>query len=229
MLFDTIQAALVVVAHPDDEVLGCGGTVARLAAEGKPVHVLLLGGVTTSRYKRAEKGDQVNKDACSSEADRAAAALGAASLRRFDFKDNRFDGVPLLDLIKAVEEVKAQVRPDLVLTHDCSDLNVDHRLTHQAVLTAFRPDSGRAAILTCETLSSTEWQDQAMAAFAPNLYVAIDGFVEKKIEAMRCYASELRAFPHPRSPEGIRCLAQKRGMEVCVPFAEAFRLVRAIV
>jgi len=228
---NNIDKVLVVAAHPDDEVLGCGGTVARFLNEGKEVHVLILGGITTSRYKKNQKEESWKKNEYKGEAHNAATALGLTSLKCVDFDDNRFDTVPLLEIIKAVEKAKNEVKPDLILTHDFADLNVDHRLTHQAVMAAFRPDVSYNffRIMTFEVLSNTECQDQAMSTFRPNCYIDIKDFLAKKIGAIKCYQSELRSYPHPRSLEGVESLAKKRGMEVCLEYAEAFRIVRDVL
>lgn len=224
------KRALVVAAHPDDEVLGCGGTICRLVSSNREVHVLLLGGVTTSRYKQNPDEESWEEESFQREAEKAAAVLGITSLTRSNFDDNRFDSVPLFEIVKAVEKLKNEIKPDLVLTHDYSDLNVDHRLTHQAALTAFRPDPKKYKfrIMAFETLSSTEWQDQAAAVFRPSCYVDISEFLSKKRAAMKCYKSELRDPPHPRSLEAIESLARKRGFEACVQAAEAFRIIREI-
>ncbi len=223
------ERTLVVAAHPDDEILGCGATLAGLAAQGKEVHVLILGGVTTSRYAKNATEEEGKKEQFKDETEKAAKILGAKSLHRFDFPDNRFDSVTLLELVKKVEEVKNSVKPTSVFTHDYVDLNVDHRLTHQAVLTAFRPDGADSAqILTFESLSSTEWQDRSLGHFSPNYYVDVSATLGKKLDAMKCYASELRPYPHPRSLEGIEILAKRRGLDVGLHAAEAFRLVRAV-
>ncbi len=225
-IFHDVKKLLVVIAHPDDEVLGAGGTIARLCAMKKDVRTLILGGVTTSRGELT--GKKIGQ--LSAEAENAQKVLGVKRLYRSDIEDNRFDSIPLIDIIRKVEEVKASFRPDMVITHDHCDLNIDHRLTHQDVMTAFRPASShnRTGIMTCEILSSTEWQDQEVMCFRPNLYVDISKFMDKKLRAMKCYKSELNDFPHPRSLKGIEVLAAKRGMEVSFRAAEAFRLVRGI-
>ena len=225
------QRILVVVAHPDDEVLGCGATISMLVSKDKEVHLLILGGITTSRFEENTNEEAWKKEVFKEETEKAAALLGITSITRTNFDDNRFDTIPILELIKAVENVKDKIRPDLIITHDFSDLNVDHRLTHQAVMTTFRPnvEYNRFRIMTFETLSSNEWQDQAMSSFHPNCYVDITKYFIKKIEAMKCYKSEIKSYPHPRSLKGIEYLARKRGMEVCVEYAEAFRIVREIL
>jgi len=224
------ERTLVIVAHPDDEVLGCGGTVSRLLSMGKEVHLLVLGSVTTSRYKENADEESWKKDAYNSEMEKATDFLGISSIKQADFDDNRLDTYPLLEIIKVIEGVKNRVKPDLIMTHDYTDLNVDHKITHQAVMTAFRPDIkyNKFRIMTFEILSSTECQDQAMAMFSPNCYVDITNHFSKKIGAMKCYKSEIKDYPHPRSLKGIECLARKRGMDVCVEFAEAFRVVREV-
>lgn len=220
------RKALVVGAHPDDEVLGCGGFIARLLEEGCEVRVLILGSVTTSRA-----GNDFNTaEQYSNEMERALKVLGVQSFRRMDFPDNRFDTLPLINLAQAVEAERENFAPDLVLTHDPYDLNVDHRRTHEAVLIAFRPSPGFSPLClwSFEVLSSTEWQDPLLRRFQPQVYMDISRQLEKKLRAMECYASELRDYPHPRSLEGIRTLARLRGLEACLMAAEAFRVVREI-
>jgi len=226
-----MKQALVVAAHPDDEVLGCGGTIARLISNECQVHVLILGDVTTSRYQDMPGEEAWKTKEYRSETDSAAKLLGVSSLIRADFPDNRFDTVPLLEIVKHIEKARVRVRPDLILTHDYVDLNIDHQITHQAVVTAFRPNPNEHnfRIMAFEVLSSTAWQDQVAAVFRPNCYVDISRFLSKKLAAMKCYKSELRNPPHPRSLEAIDNLAQKRGFEVCVQAAEAFRIVREIL
>jgi len=219
------RKVLVVVAHPDDEVLGCGGTIARLVEREYKVHVAILGGITTSR-----EGKVLTKETVK-EADNASAVLGVKSLAKFDLDDNRFDTYPLLEIVKKIELLKEKVNPGIIFTHDHSDLNIDHRITHQAIMTAFRPglEEGGFLLVAFETPSSTEWQDQEVGSFRPNFYVDIAGTIKKKLQAMQCYKSELRKYPHPRSIEGIMNLARRRGNEVCIEVAEAFRIIRGVI
>jgi LmbE family N-acetylglucosaminyl deacetylase len=222
------------VAHPDDEVLGCGGTLARLTEEGAEVRILILGeGVTSRQARRDARAVKRGLAALRRDAREVARLLGAQSSDILDFPDNRFDTLPLLDLVKAVERAVEAAAPDLVLTHFAGDLNVDHRLTCQAVLTACRPLPGAPAreILSCEVPSSTEWQTaDACVPFAPQQFVVLtERHVATKVAAMEAYASERRPFPHPRSPEAVRALARWRGATAGVAFAEAFSLVRRVV
>jgi LmbE family N-acetylglucosaminyl deacetylase len=221
-----VNRALVVGAHPDDEVLGCGGLIARLVETGCTVRVITLSGVTTSRPRE----DAARAGHITDEMGQAMQALGVHSFKRFDIPDNRFDTRPLLELVQYLEAERESFAPSLIITHDAGDLNVDHRLTNQAVLTAFRPRPEEApfSIWAFEILSSTEWQDPALKCFQPQIYLDISRQLETKLKAMQCYASELRDYPHPRSLEGIRLLARLRGLEVCLTAAEAFRLIRHV-
>jgi LmbE family N-acetylglucosaminyl deacetylase len=228
------RRVLAVVAHPDDEVLGCGGTLARLAGEGGDVRILILGeGITSRQARRDVRAGRRALAALRRDAREAARLLGARSSEVLGFPDNRFDALPLLDLVKAVGRAVEAAAPDLVLTHFAGDLNVDHRLTCQAVLTACRPLPGAPAreILSFEVPSSTEWQTaDACVPFAPRQFVVLTArHVATKVAAMEAYASERRPFPHPRSPEAVRALARWRGASAGVAFAEAFSLVRRIV
>ena len=219
-----VERALVVGAHPDDEVLGCGGLIARLIGEGAQVRVLVLCGATTSRREDRGRPSQERL----SEFERAMAALGVSDFRRLEQPDNRLDTVPFLDITQSIERLALGWEPDLVLTHDASDLNVDHRIAHQATLTAFRPLPGRSPmrIWAFEIPGSTAWQDPALARFQPTVYVDIEAQLGTKLRAMECYVSELREPPHPRSLEGIKTLAHLRGHEMGKPAGEAFHAVR---
>jgi LmbE family N-acetylglucosaminyl deacetylase len=219
-----LERALVVGAHPDDEVLGCGGLIARLIGEGTQVQVLVLCRATTSRTEDRVPPSQERLG----EFERAMAALGVYDFHRLERPDNRLDTVPLLDLTQSIERLALDWEPDLVLTHDASDLNMDHRIAHQATITAFRPLPGRGPmrIWAFEVPGSTAWQDPGLARFQPTVYVDIEGQLSTKLRAMQCYASELRDPPHPRSLEGIRTLARLRGHEMGKQAGEAFHAVR---
>jgi len=222
---------LIVAAHPDDEALGCGGTIARLAASGVAVHVLLLGDGVTARGARSVR-DRGAIAGRARAARQACKILGARPPYLEAFPDNRFDSVVLLDIVKRVEAVVAKVRPVAVFTHHGSDLNIDHRVTHQAVVTACRPLPGvpTKALYCFETVSSTEWSSAEIGdVFRPQRFVAIDSYLETKLRALDCYADEMRAPPHARSRENVVQLARLRGATVGLPAAEAFTIVREIV
>lgn len=223
---------LVVAAHPDDELLGVGATIARRVSEGDEAFALILGEGQTSRW--GDRGgvpasvlEELHGDTLA-----AAEVVGYTGVEFADLPDNRFDGVDLLDVVKEVERAVGALRPDVVYTHDPADLNVDHRVAFRAVLTATRPigEGCVGEVYSFETLSATEWGFGLMGErFEPSVFVDVEAFMDAKCEAMRRYRSELRGFPHPRSIEGIRALAAVRGATAGLRAAEAFRLVRRVV
>jgi LmbE family N-acetylglucosaminyl deacetylase len=222
---------LVIAAHPDDEVLGCGGTMARLAAEGAAVSVLILATGLTSRADFDPVRDAAKLDVHCERARRAGALLGAREVRFGGFPDQRMDTVPLLDITQAIEREIARVRPETVFTQHGGDLNMDHAITFRATLTATRPMAGGAVrrVYAYEIPSSTEWSFQQFAPqFAPQVFFDIAGHVETKIAAMQIYESETRVFPHPRAPESLRAIAARWGTVVGTRAAEAFCCVREI-
>jgi LmbE family N-acetylglucosaminyl deacetylase len=222
---------LVISAHPDDEVLGCGGTIARLTQHGYPVCIAILGEGVTSRYRTREEAPVEETARIREQASRAATLLGAGDLRMFKLPDNRFDTVPLIDIIKMIEDLIGDLRPDVIYTHHPGDLNVDHSRTFRAVLTAVRPlpDRSVRALYTFEVPSSTEWAFQQFSPpMKPNLFVDIRDTLETKIRALQVYESEVRTFPHPRSADAMRAMAYRWGSVAGLPAAEAFELVRRI-
>ena len=220
---------LIIAAHPDDEVLGCGGTIARLSLNND-LYILILGeGITSRNIPEEQKKEEVKQ--LRRDAESANKVLGVKKVFFEAFPDNRFDTIPLLDIIKTIESHIQKIKPEIIYTHHYGDLNIDHQITHKAVLTATRPigDYPVKKILIFETLSSTEWNKQTQDnIFMPNIYTDISKTIDKKLEAMQCYKSEICEYPHPRSLEGIRILAQRRGLEVGLKFAEAFCLIREI-
>lgn len=223
---------LVIAAHPDDEVLGCGGTMRRLANAGRQVQIAILGEGITSRYDRRVEADPALVEALHDRCRQVAAHLGARHVSLHSLPDNRMDSVPLLDVVKLIEGVLARVKPSVVFVQHGGDLNVDHAVVFRATMTATRPMAGEPVrqLYAYEVGSSTEWAfHQFQPPFHPNLFVDIGATLETKIEAMAIYESEAREFPHPRSPEALRAQAQRRGAAVGVQAAEAFTLVRGIV
>ena|SRR2546425_1984076 len=217
---------VVVAAHPDDEVLGCGGALARMALEGRAVHILLLADGETSRTEGSNRLAARN-----AAAESACKILGCASVEVLGLPDNRLDGVELLDVVKRIEVSVEHHRPSTVLTHHVGDVNVDHRVAHEAVLAACRPRPGHPVteLLFFEVPSSTEWRPPGSAEpFAPNWFVDISKTLAVKLKALQVYRSELRKFPHPRSLRAVEALARWRGATVGVEAAEAFVLGRKI-
>ncbi len=225
-----MSAVVIVAAHPDDEVLGCGGTIAMLS-EVHEVHILLLGEGGTSRFASREDANGRTVERLATAAKSAAAILGAQSVETDRLPDNRFDQVALLDIVKRIERIIERVRPDIVYTHHPGDLNIDHRITFEAVLTATRPLPGRCVheLYTFEIASSTEWAFQRIKpSFVPNVFVDISRTLERKLKAMEQYEDEMRMFPHPRSAEGLRTIARRSGTVVGREYVEAFEMVRSI-
>jgi LmbE family N-acetylglucosaminyl deacetylase len=216
---------LVLAAHPDDEALGCGGTIARHVAVGDHVKVVFFTDGVGARHQGSSASYKQDEVIRNKAAHRAAEALGIMSPICFGFPDNRLDSVDLLDLVKAAENLGQRCRPTTVYTHWSGDLNVDHRMVYQAVMTAFRPmaDCPVMQIRLFEVPSSTEWGDRAVTpGFRPNLYVGIDSFLDVKRRALKAYDQEMRSFPHPRSLQAIEALARWRGAESGMLAAEAF-------
>lgn len=225
---------MVVVAHPDDEILGLAGTMHRLISMYRSiVHVIILGEGITSRSKERDRklweGElQIHRQNIHT----AQEAVGYQSVSIYDFPDNRFDSIALLDLIKVVEKEKKQFKPDVIFTHHGGDLNVDHQRTFEAVMTACRPmkDELVKTIITFETMSGTEWRASSdPKTFLPNLFVEItEEGLDVKCQAMESYEFERRVFPHPRSPEALKIRAQMWGVANGVSLAEAFQVIRSI-
>ena len=222
---------LVIAAHPDDEVLGCGGTIARLSAEGAAVSILILADGLTSRADYDSQRDRGLLQLHHERARRAGALLGAKEVTLGGFPDQKMDTVPLLDITQAIEREITRVRPETVFTQHGGDLNMDHVITFRATMTATRPVPGCPVkrLYAYEVTSSTEWAFQQFEPrFRPEVFFDISAQVERKIAAMQIYESEARAFPHPRSSEALRAGAQRWGSVVGVPAAEAFSCVREL-
>lgn len=226
------RKVLVVAAHPDDEILGCGATIIKHIAQGDIVHTLIMAeGLTSRDLIRDSEMRAGELSELHSTAKRVSKFLGVSKLVIHSFPDNRMDGVNLLDVVKKIESEVDEYKPDIVYTHHAGDVNIDHKVTHDAVITACRSLPGNSVrdILFFETVSSTEWQIMtADKIFKPNVYVDVTEFMGKKRQALELYASEMRDYPHPRSYKGIELLAQYRGLTVGVHYAEAYMLGRSI-
>jgi LmbE family N-acetylglucosaminyl deacetylase len=221
---------LTIAAHPDDEVLGCGATMARLASEGHGVHIVILGEGATSR---GENPDDASSEvvALRRQANKASELLGATSVAVESFPDNRFDQIALLDIVKVIESYIDDLKPDVVFTHHGSDLNIDHRLTAQAVVTATRTIAGTPVkeVLAFHIPSSTEWAFGVTGdSFQPDVFFDVGDHVSTKISAMEIYDAEARPFPHPRSPEALDAISKMWGSTAGFGAAEAFELVRSL-
>lgn len=222
----------IVAAHPDDEVLGCGGTIARYVKSGNHVYTLILGEGATSRYKDRIDAKKKELYDLKTQAENVSRILGVKKVFFSDFPDNSFDSVPVLKIIKEIERIKSVIKPDIIYTHHYGDLNIDHRIAYKAVLTACRPVKGETVkkIYSFEVASSTEWSGpDKNNCFTPDVYVDISGTIDKKIKALKCYKKEIRPYPHPRSIKGVELLAKNRGLEAGLRFAESFKTIRTII
>tara|TARA_B110000263_G_C15305468_1_gene510132 strand:+ start:2799 stop:3509 length:711 start_codon:yes stop_codon:yes gene_type:complete len=225
---------LVVVAHPDDEILGIGGTINKLVNNyGCEIKVIILGEGITSRGNDSEKSNQ-KEDLKLHKAniEKAKSFLGYQQLEYYDLPDNRFDTVPLLDIIKIIESEKLNFKPSIVFTHHGGDLNIDHQKTFEAVITACRPIKEEIVntVITFETLSSSEWiPSNDKRKFTPNLFISLtENNIKSKINSMESYFFEKREYPHPRSPKAIKLRAEMWGVTVGKKFSEAFEIIRII-
>ena len=227
------ELILIVAAHPDDEVLGCGGTIARHADEGDQVQVLIVAEGATSRQEQRNRNQASDElSALAQAAQKAGAILGAKGVELLDLPDNRLDSLDRLDLIKQIEERIARHQPQVVYVHHVGDVNIDHRRLHESVVTACRPTPGQPVkrLLSFEVASSTEWQPPGSApAFQPNWFVDISAQWIRKREALEAYASEMHPWPHARSIQAVEHLVRWRGAQVGVEAAEAFCLLRQMV
>jgi len=218
---------LIVASHPDDEVLGCFGTVEKLIKQGYKAYTLILGEGKTSRDQKRDlenRKDEISE--LRKEILEANKTIGIEKVFIESFPDNRFDGVELLDIVKVVSKVIDEIKPEIVFTHFENDLNIDHQITYKAILTATRPMENCSVkeIYSFEILSSTEWNYPL--TFSPDTFFEIE--IKNKQKAMSIYKSELREFPHPRSLDGIELNAKYWGMRVGKKYIEAFKTVRAI-
>lgn len=226
------RTILVIAAHPDDEILGCGGTIAKHRQKGDTVHVVILAEGITSRKNDAAAG-QVSQElgALAQAAQKANRLVGANSLVLHQFPDNRMDSLARLDVTQKVEAFVSQYKPDTVYTHHAGDVNIDHRRIHEAVVTACRPqpDHTVKTLLFFEVASSTEWQTPgSLPPFLPNWFEDISETLAVKLQALEAYETEMRDWPHARSLKALEHLARWRGATVGVQAAESFVLGRML-
>jgi LmbE family N-acetylglucosaminyl deacetylase len=209
---------LIISAHPDDEILGCGATILKHVENGDEVSVCI---VTTSTHPRWSDEYRERKLIEAKNVDRI---LGIKNRFYCNLRTTELSITPGAELNKSLTEVIQEVDPDTVYTHFYGDINSDHVEIFNSAMVCTRPISKKVSFLSFETLSSTEW---GTAHFSPNFYVSVsEDQVKKKIEAFLCYESEVKDSPHPRSPEGIMNLAKKRGNDICESFAESFVIIK---
>ena len=221
---------LVIAAHPDDEVLGCGGTIIKYSQKYNVFSVIVGKGYNS----RINKKKNISKDLklLKQHANKAAKIMGVKKTFFLSLPDNKLDTLPLLEIIQKIESIINKVKPEIIYTHHHGDLNIDHQIINKAVLTATRPTNKHIvkSVRTFEILSSSEWnfQNSNKKIFKPNLFIDITNELEKKIESFLCYKTEVKSFPHPRSKEGIKHLARLRGTTSGMKAAECFYILRSI-
>ncbi len=228
-----MDSILVIAAHPDDEILGCGGAIARHSEVGDLVKVIIVSTGITSRSNTIS-GDIHEEElaALKLSAEKANQILGVKSVDFLNYPDNRLDSIQRLDLIKELERNINTFQPSIIYTHHSGDVNIDHRIVCDAVITACRPYPNQIVktILSFEVASSTEWQPPGKSdAFEPNWFVDISKQLSKKLDALKEYDSEMRDWPHARSIEAINYQAKLRGSQLGVNAAEAFKLLRKLI
>jgi N-acetylglucosamine malate deacetylase 1 len=222
----------VIAAHPDDEVLGCGGTLARMVKNGCTLHILILADGESSRSENNQEEISMLRNNRYIAAKNAAKLIGCENIEILNLPDNRLDSLDRLVIIKKIEDFIEHTQPKTVLTHHAGDVNIDHRIIHDAVIAACRPQPGHCVkeLLFFEVPSSTEWRPPSSAiAFNPNFFVDISETLQIKLIALEAYNNELRPFPHPRSLEAVEALAKWRGATVGVRAAEAFIIGRKLI
>jgi LmbE family N-acetylglucosaminyl deacetylase len=219
---------LVIAAHPDDEALGCAGTIAKHVHNKEKVKIVFF---TVGEMSR----DNANKKLISFRKNNAINSLKILGVNKNDimfnsFPDNAMDGMPLIKIVKILESIKQNYKPDIIYTHYGNDLNVDHKAVYNATLVAFRPlpNSTVKKILCFEILSSTEWASKISNSFNPNYFVNIDKFIKKKIASIKKYKKEIQAEPHARSIKNVKNLASFRGMSCGGKYVEAFYAERIL-
>lgn len=224
---------LVVASHPDDEILGMGGTLLRHSAEGANISVMFMSDGVTGRdfiYEPKARASEIQnrKDM----ALKAGEIFGADQISFEDLPNLRMDQEYILELTKRIERRIDNFNPDIVYTHFSNDTNIDHCVTHRACVMALRPTPERrvSALRLFEIGSSTEYAAPMSGdSFMPNLFVDISAFSDKKFTLLKCYEDEMREFPHPRSEKAIKSRDIYRGASVGVGCAEAFMEIRRII
>tara|TARA_A100001035_G_C27786462_1_gene504679 strand:+ start:5472 stop:6152 length:681 start_codon:yes stop_codon:yes gene_type:complete len=224
----TNNNVLVIVAHPDDETIGMGGTIKKHFDWGDNVFVVSMTDGIGARGKNKKISIQERK----SNSIEASKILGFKWFEQFQFTDNQLDRYSIIEIIKTIEIVKEKLQPKLVYTHSSSDLNIDHKILSSATLTAFRPQPEEVCreIRLFEVSSATDYGYKNITGiFTPNLFVNISETWKFKLSALQCYGAEIKKFPHTRSLKALENLSKVRGSSVGLPMAEAFEVVRKII
>lgn len=218
------KKVLVFAAHPDDEILGCGGTINMLLKEGHSIFTCVItDGETARKPQNSINAIKRKKEECL----KANKLIGVKEVIFLGLPDMKLDVISHADLNNAIEKVINKIQPSIIFTHSSIDLNNDHILTFHATMVACRPEKRfLKKIFEYEVLSSTEWSH--LGTFNPNVYINLEqSALNRKIKAFKIYRNEIRKYPHSRSEEGIITLAKYRGMQAGQSYSEAFRLIRS--
>jgi LmbE family N-acetylglucosaminyl deacetylase len=224
-----MKTILVVAAHPDDEVLGCGGTIAKHVKDGDDVSLIIMAdGVSSRDESNASKAIRKERENMANESGKL---LGLRGISFLGFPDNLMDSLSLLEIIKPLELLISKIKPDVIYTHHGGDLNIDHQITHRAVMTACRPQPSCSVkeVYSFEVNSSTDWSSRSIGTpFVPQKFVDISNEQETKMAALNVYHSEMRPYPHSRSFEAVIALDKYRGASIGCEYAEAYVVERLI-
>ena len=228
-MFDKFKKFLIVAAHPDDDILGCGGTLKKLTKLKKNVRVIFVAEGSSCRFKNYKKFKKKINEAINQRekyAKKALLDLGLNNSCFYNLVCGKLNQYPIIQVAKIVEDEITKFKPEVVITHSDYDVNLDHRTVYQACLQSTRPTNRNKikALVSFEILSSTEWKYNGI--FEPNLFINIEKEIKYKIKAMKRYKTEMSNFPHPRSVTGINTLAKYRGIQSQNKFAEAFKIIR---
>lgn len=225
-----MKKVLVIAAHPDDEVLGVGGTIAKLASQSVECHLLIVTDGSSSQYRDSDHLHEII-EAKKKETQACADSLGFKSIHYGGLPDMKLDKTPHIVINQVIEKVIDEVQPDTVFTHFWGDVNRDHQEVYKSTLVVVRPVMGQMVKeLYCYRVpSSTEWTpNKADTMFMPNYFVDIEKFAEQKYKAFACYSTELREYPHPRSVQYLSETDKAAGLRVGLMAAEEFVLLRKI-
>ena len=228
-MLDKFKKYLIVAAHPDDDILGCGGTLKKLTKLKKNVRVIFVAEGSSCRFKNYNKFEKKIEETIKQRekfAKQALLDLGINNSYFYNLVCGKLNNYPITEISKIVEDEIAKFNPEVVITHSNYDVNLDHKTVYQACLQSTRPKNRNKikALISFEILSSTEWKYNGI--FEPNLFINIEKEIKYKIKAMKKYKTEMSNFPHPRSVEGINTLAKYRGIQSQNKFAEAFKIIR---
>lgn len=221
---------LVIAAHPDDEIYGMGGTIAKLVSEGKKVSLLIVTDGSTAQYRDSKNLEQILQKK-KQETANAAKQVGISAIYYGNLPDMRLDQTEHIAVNRVIENVIDEIRPDTVFTHFWGDVNLDHQCVYRSTLVAARPTAGQSVKeLYCYRVpSSTEWQTTPHNAFIPNCFVDISAHTDQKTAAILAYETEIRAYPHPRSAQAVHALDTATGLRCGLGAAEEFILLRKVM